>query len=166
MDTTARLALALLTPGQVSKEWYHNESLVLLDMLVGGTIEAAPIGSPPASPAAGALYLVAASGASAAFAGQEGKLAGWTEGGWRFINPVEGLRLMVRPSGVEMAYWQGQWRSGSVRAEELVIGGARVVGSAAPAIANPTGGSVIDAEGRACLLQILSALRTHGLIQT
>ena len=141
-------------------------ALALLDLLVGGAIEAGPIAAPPPSPAAGALYLVAASGATGAFAGNEARLAGWTAGGWRFIAPVEGMRLTVRSTGVDLHYWNGQWTSGSVRAEELVIGGIRVVGSAAAAIANPSAGTVIDVEGRACLAQILSALRSHGLVQT
>ena len=147
-------------------EWFHNESLALLDLLVGGSLEGGPIVAPPASPVAGALYLVAASGASGVFAGNEGKLAGWTEGGWRFIAPAEGMRLTVRSTGVDFHYRDGQWDSGSLRAEELVIGGAKVVGSAAAAIANPAAGTTVDAEGRVCIGQILAALRGHGLIAT
>ncbi|MDQ3145176.1 MAG: DUF2793 domain-containing protein, partial [Pseudomonadota bacterium] len=139
-------------------------ALALIDLLLGGSLEAAPIAALPASPVAGGLYLVAASGASGLFAGMEGRLAGWTEGGWRFVAPIEGLRLTVRSSGVELHYWDDEWHSGSVRAEELVIGGARVVGAAAPAIAGPAGGGTIDTEARACVGQILEAMRGHGLI--
>lgn len=121
---------------------------------------------PPASPTVGAIYLVATSGTSGDFVGREGQLAGWTEGGWRFITPVEGMRLTMRSSGVDLHFWNGAWRSGSVRAEEVVIGGNRVVGAAAAAIADPAGGSFVDAEARACLARILLALRGHGLIQT
>ncbi len=166
MDTTARFDLPLLTAGQVEKELYHNEALALIDLLLGGLIEAGPIAAPPANPVSGGLYLVADSGASGQFAGMDGRLAGWTDGGWRFVAPVEGLRLTVRSSGVDLNYWNGQWYSGSVRAEELVIGGARVVGSAAAAIPGPAGGSTVDAEARASVVQILAALRGHGLIET
>lgn len=162
MDATARLGLPLLTAGQVQREIYHNEALALLDLLVGGNVEEGPVAAPPASPAAGGLYLVAASGTSGSFVGHEGQVAGWTQGGWRFVAPVEGMRLTARSSGVDLHYWNGDWRSGSIRAEELVIGGSRVVGPAATAIAEPAG----DAEGRACLAQILAALRGHGLIET
>ena len=150
----------------MQKEIFHNEALALLDLLVGGSVEAGPIAAPPATPVSGALYLVAASGATGAFAGYEGRLAGWTAGGWRFVAPVEGMRQTMRASGVDLHYWNGAWRSGSVRAEELVVGGAKVVGAAAGAIAAPAGGSVIDVQGRTCLAQILAALRGHGLIQT
>jgi len=166
MDMTARLKLPLLTAGQVEKETYHNEALALIDLLVAGALEAGPIGAPPASPVAGALYLVAASGATGAFAGMEARLAGWTPGGWRFIVPVEGIRLTLKSSGIDFHYWNGAWRSGSLRANELIIGGVRVVGSAGAAIADPAGGSGVDANARACVVQILGALRNHGLIQS
>lgn len=166
MDMTARLNLPLLTAGQIQKEWFHNEALALLDLLVAGAIDAAPIAAPPPSPLLGELYLVAASGATGAFAGNEGRIAGWTGGGWRFVAPVEGMRLTVRSTGVDLHYWSGEWSSGKVRAEELVIGGSKVVGSAAGAIANPAGGATVDVEGRACLMQVLAALRGHGLIAT
>ncbi len=94
------------------------------------------------------------------------RLAGWTAGGWRFVAPVEGIRLTMRLSGVDFHYWNDAWRSGSLRAEELVIGGVRVVGAAAAAIADPAGGTVVDANVRLCVGQILAALRGHGLIQT
>jgi hypothetical protein len=139
-------------------------ALTLIDLLLGGSLEAGPITAPPATPVAGALYLVAASGASGAFAGKENQLAGWTGGGWRFVVAAEGMRLTARASGLDFHYRGGAWASGSLRAQKLVIGGNKVVGSAAAAIAAPAGGSVIDIEGRACLGQILAALRGHGLI--
>jgi len=129
-------------------------------------LEGGPIAAPPASPVIGGVYLVAASGATGAFAGMGAQLAGWTAGGWRFVAPVEGIRLTVRPSGVDFHYWNGAWRSGSLRAEELVIGGVRVVAAAAAAIADPAGGTVVDANVRLCVGQILAALRGHGLIQS
>ena len=166
MDATARLGLPLLTAGQVQKEIFHNEALALLDLLVGGSLADGPVASPPASPPPGSLYLVAASGTSGDFVGHEGQLAGWTQGGWRFVAPVEGMRLTVRSSGLDFHRWNGEWRSGSIRAEELVIGGNRVVGPAAAAIAEPSGGTIVDVEGRACVAQILAALRGHGLVVT
>ncbi len=166
MDSTARLKLPLLTAGQIEKEVYHNEALALINVLVAGVLEAGPIATPPASPVLGGVYLVAASGATGAFAGMEARLAGWTAGGWRFVTAVEGIRLTLRSSGVDFHYWNGAWRSGSLRAEELVIGGVRVVGSAAAAIADPAGGTGVDANVRFCVGQSLAALRGHGLIQT
>ena len=45
-----------------------------------------------------------------------------------------------------------------------MIGGVRVVGAQRPAIAAPTGGTVVDGEVRAVLDQVLTAMRAHGLI--
>ena len=109
---------------------------------------------------------MASTAPSGAFAGHEGKLAGWTEGGWRFVAPIEGMRLTERGSGAELAFRNGAWTSGSLRASEVVIGGQKVVGARSAAIADPTGGTVIDAQGRAAVAQILAALRAHGLIES
>ena len=141
-------------------------ALALVDLLVGPSVEAAPVAAPPPTPINGTLYRVASAGASGAFAGHDGKLAGWTDGGWRFVTPVEGMRLTERGSGTELAFRSGAWTSGSLRASEVVIGDKKVVGTRQVSIADPTGGSVIDAEGRLALGRILSALRAHGLIES
>jgi hypothetical protein len=166
MEMTPRLGLPLLVAGQVQKEVFLNEALALADLLIAGSVEPAPIASPPASPTTGTLYRVAAAGASGAFAGQEGKLAGWTEGGWRFVAPVEGMRLTERGSGLELAYRDGLWASGSLRASEVLIGGQRVLGARQAAVADPAGGTVVDTQGRLAITQILAALRAHGLIES
>jgi hypothetical protein len=48
----------------------------------------------------------------------------------------------------------------------VIVDGQQVVGSRASAISQPSGGSTIDSEARATIGQILTALRTHGLIET
>ena len=58
----------------------------------------------------------------------------------------------------------GQWRVGHIAAVAVAIGGVPVVGARQPAIATPTGGTVVDAEARATVAQLLAALRAHGLI--
>jgi len=164
MEMTPRLGLPLLIAGQVQREVFHNEALALADLLIAGSVEPTPIAAPPASPIIGTLYRVAAAGASGAFVGQEGKLAGWTEGGWRFVAPVEGMRLTERGSGLELAFRDGEWSSGSLRASEVVIGAQRVLGGRQPSVADPAGGDVVDTQGRLAIAQILAALRAHGLI--
>lgn len=47
---------------------------------------------------------------------------------------------------------------------EYRVDGVKVVGSQGSAIADPTGGSVIDAQARTTLGLILAAIRGHGLI--
>jgi len=48
----------------------------------------------------------------------------------------------------------------------VIVGGNAVVGARQSAITNPTGGSTQDAEARTAIGNILSALRSHGLIAT
>jgi len=164
MEMTPRLGLPLLVAGQVQKELFHNEALALIDLLIAGSVEEGPIAAPPPSPAIGRFYRIAPAGASGAFTGHEGKLAGWSAGGWRFVAPVEGMRLTEATSGLELAYRGSAWTSGSVRANEVVIGGLKVVGARGAAIADATGGTTVDTQTRLAVAQILAGLRAHGLI--
>ena len=163
MDQTARFALPLLAPGQAQKEWFHNEALQRADLLLCPVIEGAAIATPPASPAIGACYLIAG-GATGAWAGHDGSLAGFTDGGWRFIVPVEGMRLVERTSGEIVIHRGGVWESGILRAQEVRVGGQKIVGQRQGAIAAPTGGSTNDAQCRTAVVAILAALQAHGLI--
>lgn len=165
MTVTPRFALPFLEPGQAQKELFHNEALQTLDVLAGAAVEELPRTAAPASPVVGSCYIVAAS-PTGAFAGQAGKLAAFTSGGWRFVAPVEGLTVHVRSSAVEACYRAGAWEVGQVRGDRLLIGGQQVVSSQAAAIAAPGGGLTADAEARTAIAQILAALRQHGLIAT
>ena len=105
-------------------------ALALIDLLVAASVEAAPIAAPPPAPVPAACTGSRRPARAARSPGTTGKLAGWTEGGWRFVAPVEGMRLTERGSGVELAFRGGAWTSGSLRASEVVIGGQKVVGAA------------------------------------
>lgn len=165
METTPRFGLPLLIAGQVQKEIFHNEALAIADLLICGLVEAVPVAVPPAAPVAGLLYRVA-SGASGEFTGHGGALAAWSVAGWRFVQPADGLRLIDRDTGIELMHRGGAWSEGSTRANEVVIGGAKVVGARQPAIADASGGDVVDVAARGVAAQILAVLRTHGLIAT
>ena len=140
-------------------------ALAIADVLICGLVEAVPVTAPPAAPVVGLLYRVA-SGASGEFAGRGGALAAWSGAGWRFFQPSDGLRLVDRATGVELSYRGGTWNEGSTRTNEIVVGGVKVLGARQPAIADASGGAVIDADARAAIAQILTVLRTHGLIAT
>jgi hypothetical protein len=162
MDDTVRFALPQLAPGQAQKELFHNEALQRIDLLLCPVIESMTLTAPPVSPAAGACYLVAA-GATGDWAGKDGTLAGFTEGGWRFVDAIEGMMVLDRVSGQRVMRRSGVWEAGISRAREYQVDGATVVRARQPAIADPAGGSVIDIQGRAAIASILAMLRTHGL---
>jgi hypothetical protein len=88
-----------------------------------------------------------------------------TAGGWRFVAAQDGMMAFVRSSAVWSVFRAGAWELGIVRGSSLVFAGQQVVGPRSSAIASPSGGTTVDAEARAALTQILSALREHGLIQ-
>ena len=163
MASTPRLSLPFLSVGQAQKEFTHNEALQTLDLLVSGAVEEPPRASPPASPTAGACYIVGEA-ATDAWTGKSQCVAGWTSGGWRFIAPVDGMSLYERASGTLAVFRSGSWEIGTLRGSSLVLEGQQVVGPRAAAIESPTGGSVVDSEARAALDAILDTLRQHGLI--
>jgi hypothetical protein len=163
MDQTARFALPYLAPGQSQKEFFHNEALARIDALLCPIVAGAPLASPPASPAAGACYLVESS-ATGAWSGQDGALACFTDGGWRFIAPIEGMTAVDQVSGITWVRRNNSWESGVVRAQEIRISGQTVLRERQPAIADPAGGGVVDTECRAAISALLAALGAHGLI--
>jgi hypothetical protein len=132
-------------------------------VLVGGCVEGPAQADPPSSPAIGAAYIVGA-GATGAWSGKTDQIAAWTSGGWRFIRPFEGLQLLDRSTQTISAYRSGSWELGIVRATALKIGGLQVVGARQGTIAAPSGGTVVDAQARASIASILSALQAHGLV--
>jgi len=113
----------------------------------------------------GTCYIVAAS-STGAWAGHALDLAAYTGGGWRFLAPIEGMTAFVRSVSIWATFRSGAWELGILRGSNVTIGGQQVVGGRAAAISAPSGGAVIDAEARAALGQILTALRLHGLIET
>lgn len=165
MSRTPRLSMPFLAAGQAQKEITHNEALQTLDALVAPTVQNMPQANPPAAPGVGDCYLVASS-PTGPWAGQEGKLAAFTAGGWRFMTPVDGMTVEVRASAQPATYRQGAWELGILRGTSLMLGGQQVVGGRGPAIASPSGGSTVDSQARVALGLVLDALRQHGLIAT
>lgn len=162
-ESTPRLLLPLLQPGQAQKELDHNEALALLDIATQPVVESVGENEPPADPAPGQCWATGAE-PTGAWAGHAHSLAGWTEGGWRFVAAVEGATAWSRADGVYAQWRAGSWRIGEIVARSVAIDGQAVIGPRQPPIADPTGGTVIDSEGRAAIIAILDVLRRHGLI--
>lgn len=112
-----------------------------VDRLLHGTVEG-ELSTPPSSPAAGQVWLVGSS-PTAAFTGHTGHLAGWSDGGWRFHAPTDGMKVFDRAAGCFRLY----------------VNGWRIV--AQPAA--PSGGSVIDTQARSALTALIAALRNAGV---
>lgn len=162
-ETTARLALPFLAAGQAQKELTHNEALALLDLAVQPVVEAIGTTTPPTAPVEGRCWIVGAT-PTGAWSGKGGTLAGWTSGGWRFLPVPDGMSAWSRSDLCDGRYVGGQWEIGTLRARRMTIGGVQVVGPRQPAIAAPTGGTVVDSSARQAISGIIAVLQQHGLI--
>jgi len=162
-DTSARFSLPFILPGQAQKELYHNEALALVDAALHAAVEEAPLATPPGAPAVGQSWIVGA-GATGDWAGEDGKLAVHTAGGWRFVAPVPGMLAWNIDLGCWL-YWSGSgWSSGALVATGIEIGGQQVVGPRLPDVPSPSGGTTIDAEARHAIDALIATLKSHGLI--
>lgn len=162
--STARLILPLLQPGQAQKEMLHNEALALLDLAAQASAVSAGANTPPADPTPGDSWILG-DAPEAAWAGHPHEVAGWTDGGWRFLAPFEGMRCWVSGEGAFALFSEGQWTFGRSYGR-LIVEGQQVVGPRISAIGEPAGGTTVDAEARAAIIAVLEALRAHGLIDT
>ena len=162
MSSTARFQLPFILPGQAQKEVHHNEALTRIDLSLHATVEEEPLALPPSAPQIGQSWIVAA-GASGDWSERDQQIAGWTEGGWRFITPRPGMTAWNRAQGVWL-YWNGVgWSDGEWPATRVVIAGQQVVSERQPAVPSPSGGTTIDEEARAAIDAIIATLLSHGL---
>jgi hypothetical protein len=157
-----RLALPLLQPGQAQKEMTVNEAIARLDIAVQGAVVAA-IDAPPTDPNPGDCWIVGAA-PGGDWTGHAHEIAGWTHSGWLFVQSREGMQLWVGSIGSIALFTDGAWRLGELHGK-LFVEGDQVVGPRGAAIAEPAGGSTVDAEARAAIASVLDALRAHGLIE-
>lgn len=112
MTETNRLGLPLLAPAQAQKHVTVNEAFARLDALVqlsltsvGGTV-------PPVSPAEGAVHGVG-TGATGDWAGQDGALAVFQNGGWAFVVPAAGWRGWSVAAGTGVTHDGAGWIEGA-----------------------------------------------------
>lgn len=78
---------------------------------------------------------------------------------------IEGKPVRLRYGGTDVFTVGNLW----VNVEPFVefrVNGTKVLSTQQAAVANPAGGAVIDVEARAKLVEVITHLRTHGLIAT
>jgi hypothetical protein len=166
MPDTPRLALPLLEGGQAQKHVTVNEALALLDAFGAGAVASRTRATPPSAPAEGALHIVGAGG-EGAWAGRDGMLAAFLNGGWAFRAPEPGRRAHVLDEGVEVAFDGARWVEGraagragaATRLGIVTIDHAIAPGAASPTAAFiPDKAVVIGVTGR-----VLETVRGGGL---
>ena len=108
MADTANLGLPLLAPSQAQKHVTVNEALARLDALAKGVLVSRTVATPPEAAADGAVWAVP-SGAQDDWAGQEGRLAIASGGGWSFVAPREGWRAYALDEGAALRHDGSRW---------------------------------------------------------
>ena len=140
-STTARFGLPLLFSGQAQKEFSINQAFAMVDSLLQSSILES-VDTPPPSPTEGDCYRVVAP-ATGDWLDHEDDIAVSLGGAWQFVRPQPGMRVYDVAEGAILHY-ESEWK----RAEE-------------PAL--PSGGSVIDAEARQAIAELMEALRKIGV---
>lgn len=158
-----RYRLPLLQAGQAQKEVTHNEALATLDLLIQLAAQSRSVTAPPATSQDGRCWIVPV-GATGAWAGNAGRIAALSAGGWQMIEPRAGCLAWVVDEAVFVYHDGAAWRGDGWPAAGLRVGGRQLVAATAGAISGPSGGTVIDAESRSAINGILAALRTLGLV--
>ncbi|MEM9145807.1 MAG: DUF2793 domain-containing protein, partial [Pseudomonadota bacterium] len=108
MSETARFKLTLLDAAQAQKHVTVNEALTRLDALAAARVEDLALATPPAAPAEGDVYGIPG-GATDAWAGQEGRLALWLNGGWEFTDASEGWQVWNAATNSRHTRASGAW---------------------------------------------------------
>ncbi|MEM8825882.1 MAG: DUF2793 domain-containing protein, partial [Pseudomonadota bacterium] len=140
-DVTARLGLPLLASGQAQKEVTHNEALTRLDRWTHPRVESRRETTPPASPDAGAAWIVAAD-ATGDWAGRDGDIAEW-DGVWRYFQPPAGLLLWVADENVLLLRTGSGWSDDGLPVAGLSIGGRTLLASGTARVNDPDGGVTV-----------------------
>lgn len=108
MTDTPNLGLPFIEAAQAQKHVTHNEALRRLDAIVQLSVTTRALAAPPASPANGARYLVAAA-ATGAWAGQSGKIAAFQDGAWAFLSPSEGWLIWIADEAALLVWHGAAW---------------------------------------------------------
>ena len=164
-DKTARHNMPYIIQSQSQKEVTHNAALDLLDFYLNPVIESHALNIPPASPAQGQMWIVAAEGAGD-WQGEDYKIAYFSQGSWNFFTPFEGQSVWMKSPKYHAIYTGGSWEYGIMRGNEIRIWGLKTLANRGNAISDVSGGSNIDIEARAAVNALLSLCRTHGLLET
>lgn len=114
MAETGNLGLPLLAPSQAQKHVTVNEALSRLDGLTQLRLMSVATGTPPAA-AEGMAWGVPA-GATGDWAGQDGRIAIRTNGGWVFADPAEGWRGWIVDETREVLHDGAGWAPAPVPA--------------------------------------------------
>jgi len=120
--TTPRAALPELSQSQSLKEVTHNMALRIIEALCVGGVESLSVTAPPGSPTDGQIWIVGTS-ATGAWAGQDKKLAHFTNGAWAFYAAQASWNFWVTDIGMRYRFDGTNWVSSDPVQEGLAATG-------------------------------------------
>lgn len=113
MSNTSQLELPLLQPSQAQKHVTVNEALAKLDGLTQLVMQSVTETTPPVIAEDGTAYFLPV-GSVNAWAGMDGQIAIWSNGGWTFTTPKFGWRGFILDEA-EPAIFDGRvWARGAL----------------------------------------------------
>lgn len=108
MATSNNLGFTLIEQAQSQKEVTANAALTRIDAILNRGASDKDLTTPPVSPSAGDLYIVAAS-ATGDWASQDGKITYYLDAAWQFITPLEGMTIWVNDENRRYVYSNSAW---------------------------------------------------------
>lgn len=140
LNDTKRLGMPLLQPAQAQKHVTVNEALMRLDGLVNLVLQSHSAAVPPAQVIDGQCWGVPVD-ASGAWAGQAGRIAIGSNGGWVFVPPQAGMRAQILDLGVEAVHDGRDWVPGALSVGAF---GSALMAGMAEAEVTVTAGDTLD----------------------
>ena len=108
MSETSQLGLPMLQPAQAQKHVTVNEALAKIDGLAQLVLSSATQATPPVSAADGTAFFVPAGGVNE-WAGQDGNIAIYSNGGWVFSAPKRGWRAFILDESASAVFDGATW---------------------------------------------------------
>jgi hypothetical protein len=134
MSETPKLGLTYLEAAQAQKHVTVNEALRRLDALVQIAVLDRDLAAPPPAPTNDACYLVP-TGATGAFAGQDGAIAAFQDGAWTFFEPRTGWLVWVSDENRLLVRRDTGWSDPPVTLQNVPLLGIGTTADAANPIA-------------------------------
>lgn len=141
-NTTQGFGLPLLYAGQSQKEFFVNEALTMIDLMLHCTVEG-EAAEPPASPVETETWIVAEN-ATGAWQGHDASIAVYRGASWTFTAPREGMQAYDLTLGQLLRFRAGWQKTLSVQ--------------------EPIGGVTVDTQARAAVSELISALQVLGIL--
>lgn len=113
MSETYQFSLPLVAAAQAQKHVTVNDALSRLDAVAQLRVISTVLATAPGSPVDGQAYIVAGS-ATGVWAGHEGEVAIFLNGGWIFITPLEGWSAWDETSGARLLFDGQYWHEGGI----------------------------------------------------